>query len=91
MRIGRVEWAIDRRGARRTFKRGLEEARQLSGFDRDWLLEQARLLAAAAPDLISVIPSAGRPHGNIVSKALCRIMLAHGHRDAAHDCVDRLS
>src|SRR6516225_1366309 len=80
MRIARLQSTSDPDAARRTFLRGLDEARQLSPYDRDCLLPQARLLAAAvAPDLISEIRARGRPHGSSESDAICRIMLEHHH------------
>jgi hypothetical protein len=88
MRIARVESVVDREQACRTFERGLEETRRLSGFDRERLLEQARLLAAAvAPNLLSEIPPGARSPGHFDSEMVGRIMVDHNHRDAAYDYV----
>jgi len=86
MRIARVQTAFDRDQARHTFRRGLEEARRISGPGGELLLEQARLLAAAvAPDLLSEIPSFGHTPRQFTSERLGRIMLEHEHGDAAFD------
>src|SRR6516162_4235970 len=78
MRIARVESVVDREQACRTFERGLEETRRLSGFDRERLLEQARLLAAAvAPNLLSEIPPGARSPGHFDSEMVGRIMVDH--------------
>jgi len=65
LRIARVQTVFDRDQARRTFERALDETRRLPGRDGEFLLEQARLLAAAvAPDLLREIPSAGHTPGS---------------------------
>lgn len=88
MRIARVESVADRAQARRSFESGLEEARRLSGFDRDWLLEQARVLAAAvAPDLIPALGSTTPSESRMESVIICRTMILHGHWDAAYEYV----
>jgi hypothetical protein len=86
LRIARVQTVFDRDQARRTFERALDETRRLSGRDGEFLLEQARLLAAAvAPDLLREIPSAGHPPRQFSSEMLGRIMLEHEHGDAAFE------
>ena len=88
MRIARVESATDRAQAHATFERGLEEARRLTGRDRDWLLEQARILAAAAaPDLVASIPSGPDSLRHMEADRICQTMLGHNHRDAAYEYV----
>ncbi len=91
LRIARVQTAFERGQARITFEMALEDTRRLSGRDRDSLLEQARLVAAAvAPDFLEAIASNVRgPHQQFTSEMLVRIMLDHGHVDAAFDYVTR--
>jgi hypothetical protein len=58
LRIARVQMAFDGDQARHTFQQALDEIRGLSGLGGEFLLEQARLLAAAvAPHLLREIPS----------------------------------
>jgi hypothetical protein len=88
LRIARVQTAFDRDQARHTFEQALDETRRLAGRDREFLLEQARLLAAAvAPDLLREIPSAGHTPRQFTSEMLGRIMLEHEHGDAAFEYV----
>ena len=88
MRIARVEMVDDRLMALFTFQRGLEEARDLSGHDGEYMLDQARLLAAAvAPDLIQDIPPPRHGNRHLWPERLGRVMLDHGHGDAALDYV----
>jgi hypothetical protein len=47
LRIARVQTVFDGDRARRTFQQVLDEIRRLSGLEGEFLLEQARLLAAA--------------------------------------------
>jgi hypothetical protein len=84
MRIARVETKRDAGQARITFEMALEEIRRLAPPERDVLLEQARLLSAAVcPDLLpQLIASSGRFH-RFESSTLVRVMLEHGHQDAA--------
>jgi hypothetical protein len=91
LRIARVQTALDRNQARITFEMALEEARRLSGRDRDSLLEEARFVGAAvAPDLLEAIVTNLRgPRAQFTSETLVRIMLDHGHVDAAVDYVSR--
>jgi hypothetical protein len=84
LRIARVETAFDHERARRTLKQGLEEARRLPGPDGMFLLDNARILAAAvAPDLMPDSP--GREHGprDWLVEAIGRTMLDHGYIDEA--------
>ncbi len=90
MRIARVEMVTDAGQARRTFERGLEETRRLPGQEGEFLMDQARLLAAAvAPDLIADIPSPRHGAHPFWPERLGRVMLEHGHGDAAFDYVMR--
>jgi hypothetical protein len=84
MRIARVETKRNMGQARITFEVALEEIRRLARPERDVLLEQARLLSAAVcPDLLpQLISTSGRFH-HFESNTLVRVMLEHGHHDAA--------
>lgn len=84
MRIARVETKRNAGQARITFEMALEEIRRLARPERDVLLEQARLLSAAVcPDLLpQLISGSGRFH-HFESNTLVRVMLEHGHHDAA--------
>ena len=82
LHIARVQTAFDREEALRTFQQGLEEVWQLTGREREFLLEQARLLAAAAaPELLPQI-SAPSSRPSVEPNMLGQIMMQHGHRDA---------
>jgi hypothetical protein len=84
MRVARVQTKLDAGQARITFEQALEDVRRLPRPERDLLLEQARLLAAAVcPELLPEPPAAGNPHARFESGELVRIMLDHGHTDAA--------
>jgi hypothetical protein len=86
LRIARVLSAHDPVEARSTFHRALNEAQQLSGRDREFLIEQAQQIAAAiAPDLLSQISSAGPIPRHFMSETLGKIMLDHGHTEAAFE------
>jgi hypothetical protein len=86
LRIARVESAIDRERARKTFERALTETRQITGVDGNFLLAHARLVAAAvAPELLPDIPSLDRLPRHISSETLGRIMFDHQHESAAFD------
>ncbi len=91
LRIARVESATDRDQAHRTFNQGLDEIRRFAGLDREFLLDQACLLAAAvAPDLLSEIPPSSVHNARpFLSDRLCSIMLMHGHKDEAFEYVIR--
>jgi hypothetical protein len=84
MRIARVETKRNAGQARITFEMALEEIRHLARPERDVLLEQARLLSAAVcPDLLpQLISGSGRFH-HFESNTLVRVMLEHGHHEAA--------
>jgi hypothetical protein len=86
LRIARVESAVDREQARKTFERALTETRQITEVDGNFLLAHARLVAAAvAPELLPDIPSLDRLPRHISSETLGRIMLDHQHESAAFD------
>jgi hypothetical protein len=88
LRIARVESAVNREQARKTFERALAETRQIAGVDGDFLLAHARLIAAAvAPDLLPDIPALEHLPRHVTSDIVGRIMLDHQHRDAAFDYV----
>jgi len=90
LRIARVESAADRDQARRTFNQGLGEIRRFTGLEREFLLDQACLLAAAvAPDLLSEIPPSVHTARHFLPDRLSNIMLAHGHNDEAYEYVIR--
>jgi hypothetical protein len=86
LRIARVQTALDRDQARRTFEQALEEIRRIPGQEGGFLLDQARTFAAAiAPDLLATIPSEQRmprpPH--FEAESLGRVMIEHGNAEAA--------
>jgi hypothetical protein len=84
MRIARVETKLNPGQARVTFAMALEEIGRLSRPERDFLLQQARLLAAAVcPELIPELPSGHGAVRQFESDQLVRIMLEHGHHHAA--------
>src|ERR1700733_358673 len=86
LRIARVESAVDRQNARKTFERALAETRGITGVDGSFLLAHARLVAAAvAPELLPDIPSFDRLPRRFSSETLGRIMLDHQHEGAAFD------
>jgi hypothetical protein len=86
LRIARVQTAFDRDQARKTFQQALDETRQLTGREGQFILQQARQLAAAvAPDILSEIPYVGHIPRDIESEGLASIMLEHGHADAAFE------
>jgi hypothetical protein len=90
LRIARVETAFDRIAARGTFERGLDATRRIPGREGEFLLEQARFVAAAvAPELLSGI----RGNRSITMSAdwLVQIMIAHGHTDQAISYMMRYS
>ena len=86
LRIARVESAVDRQNARKTFERALTATRGITGADGSFLLAHARLVAAAvAPDLLPDIPSFDGLPRRVSSETLGRIMLDHQHASAAFD------
>jgi len=90
LRIARVESAVDREQARKTFERALTEVRQIAGVERNFLVAHARFIAAAvAPDLLPDIPAIDRLPREFSAETLGRIMLDHQHRDSAFDYVVR--
>jgi hypothetical protein len=81
MRIARVETRTAPTKARRTFERGVETARQLDLQDRDMILMHARWPAAAVdPGLLAQLP---RPPIAAMNHSLYKVMMQHGHVDAA--------
>ena len=93
LRIARVQSAYDSVAARVTFRSGLDAVRALSGRDKQFLLEQSRMLAAAvAPELLNEIEINTPLHGGRVplrfsSYRIGKNMLEHKHLDAACDFV----
>jgi hypothetical protein len=82
LRIARVETAFDRSAARGTFERGLDAIRRILGREGEFLLEQARFVAAAVtPELLSGI--GGNRSISMSDDWLVQIMIAHGHTDEA--------
>lgn len=83
LRIARVQSAFDREESLRTFDAGLEAARRVPGRHREWLIGQARLVAAAvAPHRIDEIPADGRVRFHFGADRLLRMMLDHGQFEA---------
>jgi hypothetical protein len=90
LRIARVQSASDPQQARCTFLTALDETRRISGRNGHFMLEQARLTAAAVvPDLLHEIPATSHAHQQFVSEQIGRIMLEHKHFDAAYEYVVR--
>jgi hypothetical protein len=90
LRIARVQMAFDAGQARRTFDQGLDGIRGLTGYDREFLFEEAQMLAAAvAPGILPEIPDVTRGPQQFRAERLGRIMLDYGHGDAAYDYVMR--
>jgi hypothetical protein len=88
LRISRVETTFDRVQARKTFAQALDGIRRLPGRDGQFLLEHARLFAAAvAPDILRQIPPLRHMPREVESERLGRIMLEHGNSDAAFEYV----
>jgi len=90
LRIARVQAASDPGQGRRTFLAALDETRRIPGRNGHFMLEQARLTAAAvAPDLLLEIPATSHAHQQFVSEQIGRIMLEHKHFDAAFEYLMR--
>src|SRR5271170_1751629 len=90
LRIARVEAHGDHSRARQTLLEGLDGVQKLTEPVRQYLLDEARMVAAAAtPELLSAIPAAeheGSPRfPHIESVHIIQTMLAHGHVDIAFD------
>src|SRR5215472_4368539 len=83
--IARAESGGDVSQARRTLLEGLDVVRNLQNFVRRHLFDEARSVAAAvSPELLDEIPITSQSgFGQFASGDLVRVMLAHGHRDAA--------
>ena len=91
LRIARVQIALDRNQARQTFEQALDEIRRIPGRDGAYLLEHARLCAAAvAPDLLPSIPSAEHDWlRHLEGENLGWTMIEHGNLEAAREFVMR--
>jgi hypothetical protein len=88
LRIARVQTAIDRRQARTTFEQALDEIRRIPGQDGAFLLDHARLFAAAiAPELVASIPAEHHIPRHFEAERLGRTMIEHGHLEAALELV----
>jgi hypothetical protein len=94
LRIARVEAHWDYSRARQTLLEGLDAAQKLSEPARQYLLDEARIVAAAAsPELLSVIPATeqdGPPEFSQMGRVhLIQTMLTHGHVVPAFDYLLR--
>lgn len=88
LRIARVQTAFDRGRARSTFEQALDEMRGIPGRDGAFLLEHARLFAAAvAPDLLIAIPAEHHVRRHFEAQSLGTIMIEHGNLEAALEFV----
>lgn len=91
MRIARVQGVSDPLAARETFDMGVAVARAVEGNDGEYLMEDARMLAAAvAPEKLKDIGTIGRmrfrfARDHFLSGRLGTIMIEHGHVDAAFE------
>ena len=85
LRIARAESGQDVSRALNTLLDSLELVQRLPNSERSHLLEEARSVAAAvSPELLDDIPISRRGGlERFASGNLVRVMLAHGHRDAA--------
>src|SRR5581483_2114082 len=87
MRIARVETASDREEARQTLRRAVDAAMALAEPDRGYLLEHVEIFAAPVdPTMLKEMPA----HRETLplqmrGDRLIRIMLDHGHADAAFE------
>ncbi len=85
LRIARAESASDIFHAQQTMLEALQQIRLLSDPNREYLLEEAREVAAAiAPELSPEIPigELGR-HDGFAANRIVQIMLRYGHLDTA--------
>lgn len=90
LRIARVQTALDRGQARRTFEQALDEIRLILGRDATFFLEHARFLAAAiAPDLLPSIPVQIHRPRHLDADSLGGIMIEHGNLEAAMELAMR--
>jgi hypothetical protein len=91
LRIARVESISDSAHARQTLSQAVDEARNLPNSRRRYLLEEARIIAAAvAPDRLPEFPQVDRgPMEQFASGTIVHTMLKHGHLDAAVDYLLR--
>ncbi len=87
LRIARVESAGEMSHARQTLLQAMNQVRNLPSPNREYLLEEARWVAAAvAPDLLAEIPiSRSNPHEQFVAGKIVHTMIQHGHIAAAFD------
>jgi hypothetical protein len=85
--IARVESLGDISDARNTLLEALEQVRRLPSPNSEYLIEEARVVAAAvAPEYLAKIPPP-QPggHERFASGEIVHAMLIHGHLDAALD------
>ena len=92
LRIARVESERDLSQARQTLLVGLDHVHKLTSPVREYLLDEARVIAAAvSPELLATIPVAEHEgperFASLQSVQIIQIMLTHGHIDAAFDYV----
>jgi hypothetical protein len=92
LRIARVEADRDVSHARQTLLEGLDAVQKLARPIREYLLDEARGVAAAvSPELLATIPVAEgdgpEPFASLRSVQIIQTMLTHGHIDAAFDYV----
>jgi hypothetical protein len=90
--IARAESGGNGSQSRQTLLEGLEAVQKLTSPEREYLLDEARVVAAAvSPELLAAIPVAERdwpgPFASIRSAHLVQTMLVNGHVDAAFDYV----
>ena len=90
LRIARVQTALDRGQARRTFEQALDEIRLIPGRNATFFLEHARFFAAAiAPDLLPSIPVQIHRPRHSDADSLGMIMMEHGNLEAAMELAMR--
>jgi hypothetical protein len=90
LRIARVQIALDRGQARRTFEQALDEIRRIPGRDATFFLEHTRFFAAAiAPDLLPSIAFVHHEPRHLDAERLGRIMIEHGNLEAAMELAMR--
>lgn len=91
VRIARAESPGNASEARQTLLEGLDAVKKLTGEAREYLLDEARVVAAAvSPEMVAEIPAGKREiPGEFASVQIIQTMLTHGHVDAAFDYVIR--
>lgn len=87
LRIARVESAADTSRAGETLRQGLDQVTRLPDPNREYLLEEAVLVAAAvAPEFLPQISTRRSGiHEQIIGVRILEVMLEHSHVDAAFD------